>query len=257
MGSLMKIMSWNVNGIRACYNKGALFDFLNSEMPDIVGLQETKISEDQLTDELMNPLGYHTVWHSAEKKGYSGVAIFTRKKPISVTYGFGVDRFDSEGRVISADFGDFIFFSVYFPNGQSSDERLAYKLEFYQAFFDHCNAVIAQGRSVIIAGDYNTAHKEIDLARPKENQDYSGFLPIERDWMDRVVEMGYVDTFRHFETGPNHYSWWTFRAGARQRNIGWRIDYLFCDQKFLPNVKDAYILPKVMGSDHCPVGIDV
>lgn len=251
----MKIMSWNVNGIRACYNKGSLFDFLNTEMPDILGIQETKISEDQLTDELMNPLGYYTLWHSAKKKGYSGVAIFTRKKPISVTYGFGQPEYDDEGRVISADFGEFIFFSVYFPNGQMNDDRLTYKLSFYRDFFAHCDQLRSQGRSVIIAGDYNTAHQEIDLARPKDNENYSGFLPIEREWMDRIVDRGYVDTFRALNPEPNHYSWWTYRAGARQRNVGWRIDYVFCDTPFFDQIQDAYILPQVMGSDHCPVGV--
>jgi len=248
-------MSWNVNGIRACYNKGALFDFLNTESPDIVGFQETKISPDQLTDELMNPLGYHSIWHSGVRKGYSGVAIFTQKKPLSVSEGFGNPRYDDEGRVVSADFGDFIFVSVYFPNGQMNEERLAYKLDFYRDFFAHCNELRASGRHVIIAGDYNTAHKPIDLARPKDNEQYSGFLPIEREWMDRIVAMGYTDTYRAFHDGPDAYSWWTYRAGARQRNIGWRIDYVFCNHDFLPNITDAYILPSVMGSDHCPVGI--
>lgn len=253
----MKIMSWNVNGIRACYNKGAFFNFLNAEMPDILGLQETKISRDQLTDELMNPLGYYSVWHSAAKKGYSGVAIFTRKKPIAVTEGFGIDRYDIEGRVISADFGEFVFFSVYFPNGQMNEDRLHYKLGFYHDFFAHVDALRASGRHVIIGGDYNTAHHEIDLARPNENRDTSGFLPIEREWIDRIVDRGYVDTFRYFEPGPDHYTWWTYRAGARQRNIGWRIDYLFCDDGYVPRLKDAFILPGVLGSDHCPVGIEI
>ena len=224
-------------------------------MPDILGLQETKISEDQLTDELMNPLGYYTLWHSAKKKGYSGVAIFTRQKPLSVTYGFGMPQYDDEGRVISADFGDFIFFSVYFPNGQMNDDRLAYKLAFYRDFFAYCDQLRSEGRSVIIAGDYNTAHQEIDLARPKDNENYSGFLPIEREWMDLIIDRGYVDTFRALNPEPNHYSWWTYRAGARQRNVGWRIDYLFCDAPFFKRIQDAYILQSVMGSDHCPVGV--
>lgn len=250
-------MSWNVNGIRSCFNKGAFFDYLRSEMPDIVGLQETKISEDQLTDELLNPLGYYSVWHSAKKRGYSGVAIFTRLKPLSVTEGFGVTRFDDEGRVISADFGDFIFFSVYFPNGQMSGERLTYKLDFYSEFFDHVNRIVSTGRHVFIAGDFNTAHREIDLARPKDNMDVSGFLSIEREWIDRILSMGYVDTFRWFNNDPNHYSWWTYRSGARQRNVGWRIDYIFCNADALPMVTGATIASHILGSDHCPVGVEI
>ncbi|NBV42324.1 exodeoxyribonuclease III [bacterium] len=253
----MKIMSWNVNGIRACHNKGCLTSFLETHEPDIIGLQETKISPDQLPEELQSPGGYHAVWHSGVRRGYSGVAILTKRKPLNVIEGFGIPKFDQEGRVISADYGDFIFFSVYFPNGQMNEDRLAYKLEFYHRFFDYCNELRKEGRRVIIAGDYNTAHKEIDLARPKENENYSGFLPIERAWMDRVVEMGYTDTFRMFHPEPGQYSWWTFRAGARQRNVGWRIDYVFVDNEFSPNIKEAYILPEVMGSDHCPVGIEI
>lgn len=248
-------MSWNVNGIRACVNKGAFSEFLDAHAPDILGLQETKISADLITDGLLDAPGYHVVWQSAEKKGYSGVALLTRKKPISVFYGFDNPIFDVEGRVIGADFGDYIFYSVYFPNGQMSPDRLAYKLAFYDAFFAHCNQLVESGRHVVIGGDYNTAHRPIDLARPKENELISGFLPIEREWLDRIIQMGFVDTFRAFNESPEQYSWWTYRASARARNIGWRIDYVFCNQSFLSNVRDGYILQGVMGSDHCPVGI--
>ncbi len=251
----MKLVSWNVNGIRACVGKGALQAFLESHSPDVVGLQETKISEDQLASAELAFPGYHSVWKSAEKRGYSGVAILTRLKPKAVYYGFDNPLFDVEGRVIGADFGDYIFYSVYFPNGQMNESRLAYKLAFYDAFFSHCNRLVAEGRHVVIAGDYNTAHRAIDLAHPKENETISGFLPIEREWMDRIVDMGFCDTFRAFNDAPGQYSWWTYRAGARERNVGWRIDYLFCDHGLMSRVKDAYILQMVRGSDHCPVGI--
>jgi exodeoxyribonuclease-3 len=252
---MLSIASWNVNGIRACHSKGALKAYLETVSPDIVGLQEIKADESVLPEELINPHGYYSIYYGAERKGYSGVGILTKHKPLNVVYGFGNPRFDCEGRVVAAEFEDFIFFSVYFPNGQSGPERLAYKLDFYQAFFDHCDELRAMGKHVVIAGDYNTAHHEIDLARPKDNEDTSGFLPIEREWLDRIVRRGYVDTFRAFHTQPNEYSWWSFRAGARQRNVGWRIDYVFVDEALMPRVTEAYIHQKVLGSDHCPVGI--
>ncbi len=250
----MKLVSWNVNGIRACVKKGFL-TYLEEEAPDIICLQETKALPEDLEDHVLNPRGYHTVWHSAQRKGYSGVALLSKKKPVFATGGFGVDRFDAEGRVVMGDYGDFVVLGVYFPNGQSGPERLQYKLDFYEAFFAYTNDLIKQGKNVIICGDYNTAHKEIDLARPKENEDTSGFLPIEREWMDRLESFGYVDTFRQFSDEPNKYSWWTYRAGARERNVGWRIDYFWVNQAFMPQVKSAFIQPHIMGSDHCPVGI--
>ena len=254
---MLSVASWNVNGIRACHNKGALTAYLEEMAPDIVGLQEIKADEAALPEELINPCGYYSIYHSAERKGYSGVGILTKHKPRNVVYGFGNPRFDCEGRVVAAEFDDFIFFSVYFPNGQSGPERLAYKLDFYRAFFDHCDELRALGKHVVIAGDYNTAHHEIDLARPKDNEDTSGFLPIEREWLDRIVRAGYVDTFRAFHPQPHEYSWWSFRSGARQRNVGWRIDYVFVDEGLMPRVKEAYIQQKVLGSDHCPVGISL
>ena len=254
----IKIVSWNVNGIRACYKKGAFFDYLDHESPDILFLQETKVSPVDIPPELDNPKGYYSVWHSAERKGYSGVALFTRLKPLEVFEGFGNPKFDCEGRVIGARFENFICFGVYFPNGQMSDERLKYKLDFYDAFFNFANEVKANGENIIICGDYNTAHHDIDLARPKENQDVSGFLPIERAWLDKISnEYGYVDTFRQFHSQPEEYSWWTYRAGARQRNIGWRIDYVFANHEFLPLIQNGFIQQSVMGSDHCPVGVTI
>jgi len=250
----MKIISWNVNGIRACLKKGFL-EYLKDEDPDILFIQETKAHEHQLPEEILDPMGYRTVWHSAERPGYSGVALFTKENPLEVYEGFGIEEYDREGRVIGAEYGDFIVFGVYFPNGQMREERLQYKLNFYRDFFDHCNTLVKEGRNVIICGDYNTAHKEIDLARPKENEETSGFLPIERDWLDRHVDDGFVDTFREFHKEPDEYTWWTYRMGARARNVGWRIDYFFANKSFIPNIKDSFIKQDVMGSDHCPLGI--
>ena len=254
----MKLVSWNVNGIRACVKKGAFFEYLNDHEPDVLFLQEIKAHVADIPPEILEPSGYHAAWFSAQKKGYSGVAILTKHKPISIIEGFGNPKFDAEGRVISAEFENFIALGVYFPNGQMNDERLAYKLEFYEAFFDYVNDLKAQGKNVVICGDYNTAHKEIDLARPKENEKVSGFLPIERDWMDTLIdEFGYVDTFRAFNRDADEYSWWSYRAAARTRNVGWRIDYFFVNKEFMPNVTNAFIQQDVMGSDHCPVGIEI
>jgi exodeoxyribonuclease-3 len=253
----VKLVSWNVNGIRAVIRKGALKAYLDHFEPDVVCLQETKARPEDLPDEVLNPSGYYGIWHSALRKGYSGVAILTRKKPIRVQEGFGIERFDVEGRAVMAEYDDFILFSVYFPNGQRDDERLQYKLDFYQAFFDYCEDLRKSGKPVVICGDYNTAHKPIDLSRPKENEGESGFLPIERAWMDRLVEMGYVDTFRLFNTKPEEYTWWSMQTRARERNVGWRIDYFFATSDFIPRLKNAFIHQDAYGSDHCPVGIEL
>lgn len=252
------IASWNVNGIRACFNKGNFFDYLDQKEPDILFLQETKAHECDIPPELDHPKGYYTEWFSAEKKGYSSVALFTKIKPIQVFKGFGIERFDKEGRVIGAEFNDFIVFGVYFPNGQMSDERLQYKLDFYDAFFNFTNSLVNEGKHVLILGDYNTAHKAIDLARPKANENVSGFLPVEREWMDKIIdEFGYVDTFRQFNNEADQYSWWNYRTRARSRNVGWRIDYTFVNHAFKDRLVDAFIQQDVMGSDHCPVGVEV
>lgn len=251
----MKLVSWNVNGIRACAKKGFFFEYLENERPDVLFLQETKAMPEDLEDVILNPPGYYSAWHSGVRKGYSGVALLTRKKPLNVVSGLGIEKYDQEGRVLMADYGDFVIFGVYFPNGQMGPERLNYKLDFYHDFFEATNQMVKDGRNVIICGDYNTAHTEIDLANPKENANYSGFLPIERAWMDKLCEFGYVDTFRHFNKEPGQYSWWTYRTFARKRNVGWRIDYFWVNSGFLPNVESAFIQQDIMGSDHCPVGI--
>jgi exodeoxyribonuclease-3 len=250
----LRIISWNVNGIRAAVGKGFL-DFLHTEEPDICCIQESKALTSDLPEEVLNPAGYYGIWHSAQRRGYSGVATFTRYKPLSVIEGVGIGRFDAEGRVIQTEYKDFILFNVYFPNGQMSLERLQYKLDFYEAFFDYCDGLRREGKNLIITGDYNTAHKEIDLANPKENANYSGFLPIEREWMDRIIAKGYVDVFRQFNQNPGQYTWWSYRSGARSRNIGWRIDYFFVNQEFLSKVTDCQILPQILGSDHCPISL--
>jgi exodeoxyribonuclease-3 len=255
----IKLVSWNVNGLRAVWKK----DFLKSVQAldaDVLALQETKLQDEQLTDAMRDIDGYAPHFSFAStKKGYSGVATYSRIAPVGVNYGIGIDRFDNEGRIIEMDLGDFIFFNIYFPNGQMSEERLQYKLDFYDAFFAHTDELRRQGRSLVIAGDYNTAHNEIDLKNPKANEKRSGFLRIERDWLDQIIERGYVDTFRHLYPEKEKYSWWTYRFKARERNAGWRIDYFFVSEEMMEKgwIKSAFIDNSIFGSDHCPVGLVV
>jgi exodeoxyribonuclease-3 len=249
-----RILCWNVNGIRAAGGKGFL-DWLHRESPDILCLQETKAQPEQLPVELREPQGYLSFWNNPERKGYGGVATMTKEKPISIRYDLDIPGFDTEGRVILAEYPEFLLFNVYFPNGKKDATRLQYKMDFYQAFLDFVEPLKAEGRRLIVCGDFNTAHKEIDLARPKENQKVSGFLPVERAWMDKFVAHGFIDTFRHFQGEPDHYTWWDLKTRARERNVGWRIDYFFVTRNLLSSVARASILPEVMGSDHCPVGI--
>ncbi len=254
--SKLKLLSWNVNGIRAAEKKGFL-QWLKKESPDILCVQETKAHVEQLSKDLVNPTGYKTFWSSGEKKGYSGVATFTKQEPKKTETGFGVKKYDSEGRILIADYDDFILFNIYFPNGQRDNERLKYKLGFYDEFLKYVNKLKEKGRKIIICGDVNTAHKEIDLARPKENTNTSGFLPIEREWMDKFVENGYIDTFRHFVKEGGNYTYWDPITRARERNVGWRIDYFFISPNLLKNLKKAFTMSDVMGSDHCPLGIEI
>jgi exodeoxyribonuclease-3 len=253
---LMRLYCWNVNGIRAVQKKGFSSWFLKVS-PDVLCLQETKAQRDQLEKSLVEIEGYESHWSSAERKGYSGVATYTRRKPLSVKHGFGIPEFDSEGRVLITEFPEFILFNVYFPNGKRDQVRLDYKLEFYRAIFQHWQDLCKEGKRLVICGDYNTAHKEIDLARPKENKTVSGFLPIEREWMDGLVRLGYVDTFRLFNQDPSQYTWWDMMTRARERNVGWRLDYFFVSQDLAPKVNNAWICPEVMGSDHCPIGLEL
>lgn len=252
----IRLISWNVNGIRAAQKKGFL-DWLHLESPDIMCVQETKAHKEQLDSELADPDGYHSYFSSAVKKGYSGVVIYSKKEPLSVKCGFGIEKFDSEGRTLIADYGDFVLFNIYFPNGKASKERLEYKMEFYDAFLEYADTLKGRGKKIVVCGDVNTAHKEIDLARPKDNEKTSGFLPEERAWIDKLLSHGYVDTFRAFNKEPEQYSWWSMRTRARERNVGWRIDYFYASENVMENITDAFIMPDVMGSDHCPIGLDM
>jgi exodeoxyribonuclease-3 len=253
----MKILSWNVNGLRAIVKKdkwGQLFE-LN---PDIFCLQETKAHPEQLTEEIRNPKGYHSYFdHSKMRKGYSGVAVYTKVEPEKVEYGFGVPALDQEGRMLILHFKDFVLLNGYFPNGGEDPARLKYKLEFYDCFLKFIEKLRKQGKAIIFCGDVNTAHNEIDLSRPKENSDHTGFLRIERDWLDKVVAKGYIDTFRQLHPAEVKFSWWDMKTFARDRNVGWRIDYFFISADLLPRLKRAEILNDVFGSDHCPVTIEL
>lgn len=253
----LKLLSWNVNGIRAVHKKGFI-DWLLKENADIVCVQETKAHPEQLPKELISINGYQSFFSSSiVKKGYSGVAVYSKPEPIEVKYGFGISKFDDEGRILILDYKDFILFNIYFPNGKMSEERLQYKMDFYDAFLDYAYSLLKQGKKILVCGDVNTAHKEIDLARPKENEKTSGFLPIERQWIDKFLSHGFVDTFRMFNDQPGNYTWWDMQTRARERNVGWRIDYFFVSENFKENVMNAFILPEVLGSDHCPVGIEI
>jgi exodeoxyribonuclease-3 len=252
----ISLLSWNVNGVRAAHRKGFL-DWLAEANPDILCLQETKAYQSQLPAELAEPAGYHAYWNGARrKKGYSGTALLTRTQPLTVEFGLGIEEFDKEGRTIIAQYPSFTLINCYFPNGGRDHSRVPFKLAFYDAFLERCEGLRAQGQTVIFCGDVNTSHQEIDLARPKENQKTTGFLPEERAWIDRVVEAGYVDTFRHLQPDlAGQYTWWSMITRARDRNIGWRLDYFFIVNEAIDRVSDAFILPEVMGSDHCPVGL--
>ena len=254
----MKLVSWNVNGLRAAHKKGFL-PWLYESNADIVGLQETKAEAEQLPEEVRNPVGYHAYFsHSKGRKGYSGVGLYSRTKPDNVEYGMGIKKFDDEGRIIIGHYGDMVVLNVYFPNGGGGPERLKYKLEFYDAFLKHIESLRKSGKQIVFCGDINTAHEEIDLARPKANENNTGFLPEERAWIDELVYSGYHDTFRHFY--PNKegaYSYWDMKTAARERNVGWRIDYFFISADLVPKLKSAGIAANVYGSDHCPVWIDL
>jgi len=255
----MKLISWNVNGLRAALKKNfrEAFEALDA---DVFCIQETKLQAHQLSESIRDIPGYESYWsHCGVKKGYSGVGAWTRIPPKSVSYGIGVPGYDDEGRILEFDFGAFILFNVYFPNGQMSDERLQYKLDFYRDFFDYANRLKNTGRSLVITGDYNTAHHAIDLKNPKANSKISGFLRIERDWLDALEADGYVDTFRYFYPDLVKYSWWSYRFKARERNAGWRIDYFFVTADMIEagRIKEAFIADDIYGSDHCPVGLVV
>lgn len=255
----MKLISWNVNGLRSVHRNNYWKDFLKINA-DIFCLQETKASPEQLPQEVREVSGYYSYFSSSKiKKGYSGVATYSKIKPEKVEHGMGIKKFDDEGRIVTTYFKNFVLLNVYFPNGGGGSERLKYKFDFYDAFLEHAEILRrVQGKKIIFCGDVNTAHEEIDLARPKENEENTGFLPEERAWIDEVVRAGYIDTFRHFyshKTGA--YSYWDMKSRARDRNVGWRIDYFFVSPDLKNKLKSAFILSDILGSDHCPVGIDL
>ncbi len=252
----MKLASWNVNGIRAAQRNGFL-DWFAKEAADVVCVQEIKALPEQLEEPMLHPGGYHAFWHPAEKKGYSGVATFSKREPLDVRYGIGNEEFDREGRVLILEYPDFLSVNAYFPNSQRDHARLDYKLRFCAAMMRFLNKNVRAGKNVLLCGDFNIAHQEIDLKNPKTNKDTAGFLPEERAWMTRLLKAGYIDTFRHFCEEPDHYTWWSYRPTVRERNIGWRIDYFVTNPEFQHQLKAMHHRPKVRGSDHCPIVLEL
>lgn len=251
----LRLISWNLAGMRAAIKKG-LWDFVKKDKADIYCFQEVKALPEQVPL-LEVPDTYHRFWNPATRAGYSGVATFTKLEPKSVIVGNRDNDWDDEGRVIITKFDEFTLLNVYFPNGKRDLGRLDFKMKFYDYFLKYINELRSRGEKVIFCGDVNTAHTEIDLARPKENVKVSGFLPIERAWMDKLTQQGWIDSYRYLHRDKVEYSWWSQRSGARQRNVGWRIDYFFVDQALAGNIKKAFILGDVHGSDHCPVGLEI
>jgi exodeoxyribonuclease III len=252
----MKIICWNVNGIRAIDRKGNLKDIWKLN-PDVLCFQETKIAEDEIPFDLRYVPDYTSFFSSGKKKGYSGVGMYTKNNPDSVKYSFGDEKYDDEGRIIQAFFKNFTLFNIYFPNGKASEERLKYKMDFYNSFLNHMRKKLKKGEKIVICGDVNTAHKEIDIARPKQNENNSGFLPEERQWMDEFLEAGFIDSFREFNKEKDQYTYWDVKTRARERNVGWRIDYFFVSKNLRDNLKDSYILKDVLGSDHAPIVLEL
>ena len=251
----VKIITYNINGIRAALKKG-FDDWLTSFNPDIVCLQEIKAKPDQFDQSLFRSLGYYCFINSAEKPGYSGVAILSKKKPNHIELGCGVEKIDLEGRFLRADFDDFSIISVYFPSG-SNPLRQSFKIDFLDIFFEYINDLKKEFKNLIISGDYNICHKAIDIHNPVRNKNTSGFLPEEREWMSKFLSNGFIDSFRYLNPNPNHYSWWSYRANARAKNLGWRIDYNMISKNLLPKLKRSAILSKAKHSDHCPVFIEI
>lgn len=248
----MRIITWNVNGLRALYRKNALNTVL-TKAPDILCLQEIKARPDQLTDEQRNIPGYQIIWNPAERPGYSGVATITNKEPIENKLGMDASVFDIEGRVIQTRHSNFILFNIYFPNGQRGKDRVDYKLDFYSHLLNICDNLHSSGENIIITGDFNTAHMPIDLKNPKENETTSGFLPEEREWVQNFLDQGFIDAYRMLHPDREQYTWWTYRFNARQRGIGWRIDYFLVSQHLVEKIQDVIIHDDILGSDHCPV----
>lgn len=251
----MKIISYNVNGIRAAVKKG-FNEWLKAANPDVLCIQETKAQPEQIDETVFKELGYECYWFSAEKKGYSGVGILTKIKPLKVVYGTGIEHMDKEGRNLRLDFAGFSVMSMYLPSG-TNDDRLEFKLNYMEEFLVYVDELKKEVPNLVICGDYNICHEEIDIHNPKQNKNTSGFLPVEREWLSRFIDSGFVDSFRHFVKEPHHYSWWSYRANARNNNKGWRIDYNMVSTDLAPKMTRGFILPDAKHSDHCPVGLEL
>lgn len=252
----MRIITYNVNGIRAAMNKG-LTGWLRAAQPDVLCLQEIKALPEQVNVAEFEELGYHHYWHPAQKKGYSGVAIFTKIKPDHVEYGCGIAAYDAEGRVIRADYGDLSVMSVYHPSGSSGDDRQGFKMKWLGDFQNYVDTLKQTRQKLVLCGDYNICHRAIDIHNPVSNAKTSGFLPEEREWMEGFVQSGFIDSFRHFNQEPHQYSWWSYRAGSRGKNLGWRIDYNMASKNMEPQLRRSVILSDAMHSDHCPVLLEI
>jgi exodeoxyribonuclease III len=252
----MRIITYNVNGIRSAMSKG-LLDWMREINPDVLCLQEIKANPEQVGVFEFEEMGYHHYWYPAQKKGYSGVAIFTKKKPLNVVYGCGIKEYDDEGRVLRVDFDDVSVMSVYHPSGSSGELRQAFKMKWLTDFSNYVGELKKTIPNLVLSGDFNICHKAIDIHNPKSNANTSGFLPEERDWMEQFINSGFTDTFRHFNQEPHHYSWWSYRAGARGKNLGWRIDYNLSSESLKHRLTKATILPEAMHSDHCPVLLEI
>ena len=252
----MRIITYNVNGIRSAMSKG-LMDWMRKEDPDVLCIQEIKATPEQVGVFELEEMGYHHFWYPAQKKGYSGVAIFSKIKPDNVEYGCGMNQYDEEGRVIRVDFGSLSVMSVYHPSGSSGDERQAFKMQWLQDFHTYIKQLEKNRPQLVISGDYNICHRPIDIHNPISNANTSGFKPEEREWMESFLQSGFIDTFRHFNKDPHHYSWWSYRANARVKNLGWRIDYNMTTKNLESNLISASILADVIHSDHCPVVLQI
>ena len=252
----MQIITYNINGIRAALKKD-FAGWLKTTNPDVVCLQEIKANTDQFDESVFNDLGYHCYWHSAEKKGYSGVAILSKTKPKNVEYGCGIQEIDVEGRILRVDFDEISVMSAYFPSGSSGDIRQAFKMHFLEKIQNYINGLKKSFPKLIISGDYNICHKDIDIHNPQRNKNTSGFLPEEREWVSQFLASGFIDSFRHLNDDPHNYSWWSYRANARAKNLGWRIDYNMISENLLLNLKRSVILSQAVHSDHCPVLLEL
>ncbi len=252
----MKIVSYNVNGIRAAMNKGFV-EWLEKTNPDVIGLQEVKALESQIDSSIFKNLGYEIYWNPAVKKGYSGVAILSKKTPKSIKHGIGLDKYDDEGRLLEIEFDNFSFISAYFPSGTTGDIRQGFKYEFLDDLYGYIQDLKKIKPNLILSGDYNICHKAIDIHNPISNKNSSGFLPEERAWMDKFTNSGFIDTFRHLNSEPHNYTWWSYRANARTKNLGWRIDYHMATNGMLDKIKRSIILPEAKHSDHCPILLEL